>query len=134
MSTRLSAQVRAPGGRVRRGLKSRPRAVDNFIEDLRVLEGDMDFLTFLVDWVRGLDWGNHMVLVGAAALALMAYFKRWFLIVMAIATMVTGKAIEFYFPEATGAFVADLTLVQVIYILGGVLIVIVALGQMVLRH
>ena len=30
--------------------------------------------------------------------------------------------------------VADLTLVQVIYILGAIIIVITALGQMVLRH
>ncbi|MBI5836118.1 MAG: hypothetical protein HZB25_02625 [Candidatus Eisenbacteria bacterium] len=94
----------------------------------------MDFLNFLGSYVQDLDWRAPNVLLVAAAVGLMAYFKRWFLIVMSLATLVVGKAIEFYFPEATGAFVADLTLVQVIYILGAIIVVITALGQMVLRH
>ncbi len=94
----------------------------------------MDFLNFLGSYVQGLDWRSPTVLVVGALVGLMAYFKRWFLIVMALGTLLAGKAIEFYFPEATGAFVADLTLVQVIYIVGGIVIVITALGQMVLRH
>ncbi len=94
----------------------------------------MEFLTFLSDSVRNLDWKDPFVLTVAVAMAVMAYFKRWFLIVLTLATLVAGKAIEFFFPEATGAFVADLTLVQVVYILGGVIVVITALGQMALRH
>ncbi|HVP40063.1 MAG TPA: hypothetical protein VMS93_12865 [Candidatus Saccharimonadales bacterium] len=94
----------------------------------------MGFLTFLADYFTHLDWRDPTVLGVAAIMALMAYFKRWFLIVMTLGTMVAAKGIQYFFPEATGPFVADLTLVQVVYILGGVVIAITALGQMALRH
>ena len=94
----------------------------------------MGFLTFLADSVRSLDWKDPFVLAVCAIVVLMAYFKRWFLIFMTLGTLATGKAIEYFFPEATGSIVANLSLVQVVYILGGVIVVITALGQMVLRH
>jgi hypothetical protein len=134
MSTRLSAQVRAPIGRRAAELKSRRRGADTFLDGLDVLEGDMEFLTFLSDSVRNLNWKEPFVLFVAGSMALMAYFKRWLLIFLSLATLVAGKAVEYFYPEATGAFVADMTVVQVIYILGAVIVVITALGQMVLRH
>ena len=48
--------------------------------------------------------------------------------------MVVGKALEYYMPESTNAFVGDLSVVQVVYIVASIVIVITGLGQMVLRH
>ncbi len=92
----------------------------------------MDFLIYMKDAVTRLDWKDPKILAVGLAFVALAYWKKWFQLILAVAVVATGKAIEFFYPEATGAFVADLTLPQVVYIVGAMLVIIVSFGQMVL--
>ena len=94
----------------------------------------MDFLTFLKDSVTTLSWHDPKVFAALLGLVLLMFFRRFLLVGMSLAVLVSAKVVEYYFPQATGGIVGDMTLVQVIYIVGAIIVVITALGQMVLRH
>src|SRR5262245_8189081 len=129
MSTRLSAQVRA---RAAGPLKVRPRGTDNpFLPSRRPLEDAMEFLTFLGNYFRSLSLSDPKVLAGGVAMAIMALTRRWLLIFMILGTVVACRALEFYYPQADGPILADMSLIQVIYIVAGIIIVITFIGQLV---
>ena len=94
----------------------------------------MEFLSFLTSWARGLDYRNPQFICLGLVMLFFAFTKRWLLVFMSLGTIVIGKAIEFYVPESTSAFVGDLSMVQVVYIVASIIIVITGLGQMVLRN
>ena len=94
----------------------------------------MEFLTFLVSTVRALSFSDPKVISFGVVLGVLALTRSWLLIAMSFGVLVIGKAVEFYTPDATGSIVADMSLVQIIYIVGGVIIAIVGLGQFALRH
>ena len=94
----------------------------------------MDFLSFLGDYFTHLSVNSPAVIVMAILTLALAMTRRWLQVFMVLGTVIIGKAIEYYFPQATGGIVGDMNLVQIIYIVAGVIIAITILGQMVLRH
>ena len=94
----------------------------------------MEFLDFLKGWVTGLSWSNPTVLGVAICIAAMAFTRRFLQVFMIFGTLVTAKAIEFYFPQAMGEVVADMNIIQILYVVSGIVIAITVVGQMVLRH
>ena len=94
----------------------------------------MDFLGFLGDYVSHLSVNNPAVIALGVLVLALAFTKRWLQVFMVLGIVVIGKAIEYYFPAATGGIVGDMTVVQIIYIVGRVIIAITTLGEMVLRH
>ena len=132
MSVRLSAQVR--GASPFRGFKFARTTADK-VGGLFLFLGDaMEFLDFLKAWVTGLSWGNPTVLGVTVLILAFAFTRRFFQIFMLLGTMLTSKAIEFYYPQAMGGLVGDMTVVQILYIDSGIVIAITIVGQMVMRH
>ncbi len=94
----------------------------------------MEFLSFLANFFTHLSWSQPAVIGVAAAMVCMAFLRLWLPVVMTLGLVVIGKAVEFYAPEAMGGIVGDMNLVQVIHLVGGIIVVIIALGQMTLKH
>lgn len=94
----------------------------------------MEFLDFLKSWVTGLTWSNPTVLGVTVCVVAMAFTRRFLQVFMIMGTLVTAKAIEFYFPQAMGEVAADMNIVQILYVVSGIVIAITIVGQMVLRH
>lgn len=94
----------------------------------------MDFISFLTDYFKSIDFHNPQVICIGLLVLFMGVTRRFLLIGMTFCTVVLGKMIEYYVPESTSAFVGDLSMVQVVYIVASIIIVITGIGQVVLRH
>ena len=94
----------------------------------------MDFLAFLGGYFTHLSWSDPKTLAVVVLVVALAFLRRWLQAFLVLGLVVAGQAIGFYFPQTTTGIVGDLSAVQIVYIVGGVLIAISGLGQMVLRH